>query len=150
MSTDEPTGLAPEHLRAVQETSWLVLELAERLQRGFALRATEFGLSGAQAKILLALRPDEGVPMRTLARSLGYDPSNLTSLADRLEERGAIERRPDPADRRIKAIVMTGEGARLQADFRRRLVGDAGVLGALSEAQLEDLRNLLRVMLARD
>ncbi len=150
MSIDEPTGQAPEYLRAVQETTWLVLELAESLQRGFALRAAEFGLSGAQAKVLLALRPGEAVPMRTLARSLGYDPSNLTGLADRLEERGVIERRPDPADRRIKAIVMTGEGERLRADFRKRLVGDAGVLAALGESQIEDLRNLLEIALAGD
>jgi DNA-binding MarR family transcriptional regulator len=93
-------GRSSEYLRAVQETSWLVLDLVERLQRGFALRAAEFGLSRAQAKVLLALRPGEALPMRVLARGLGFDPSNLTGLADRLEERGLIERRPDPADRR--------------------------------------------------
>lgn len=150
MSIDESPGQVSEYLREVQETTWLVLDLAERLQRGFALRAAEFGLSAAQAKVLLALRAEEAFPMRTLARSLGYDPSNLTGLADRLEERGAIERRPDPADRRIKAIALTEEGLRLQSDFRRRLVGDAGALAPLSDSQIKALRNLLQIALARD
>lgn len=104
----------------------------------------------AQAKVLLRLGPEESMPMRTLARSLGYDPSNLTGLVDKLEDRWAIERRSDPADRRIKVIVITEEGLRLRADFQERLVGDAGDLAALSESQVEDLRNLLHVALGHD
>jgi DNA-binding MarR family transcriptional regulator len=45
----------------------------------------------------------ELVPMRSLAARLDYDASNLSVLIDRLERRGAVERRPDPADRRVKA-----------------------------------------------
>lgn len=127
----------------------MVLALAERLQQGFAARAVEFGLSAAQAKVLLQLRPGEELPMRMLARSLGYDPSNLTGLVDKLEVRGAIERRPDPADRRIKAIAMTEDGLRLREDFRRRLAGDTGALAGLNESQIEELRNLLQAALAQ-
>ena len=138
-----------EYLRAVQEASWLVLDLAGRLQRGFASRAAEFGLSGAQAKVLLALRSGEALPMRALARGLGFDPSNLTGLADRLEQRGLIERRPAPADRRIKAIAMTEEGSRLREDFQLRLTSDAGALARLNDAQIKDLHKLLKIALGQ-
>lgn len=148
--TEEFPEPPSEYLRAVQETTWLVMALAERLQRGFAAHAAGLGLSAAQAKVLLRLLPGEDLPMRTLARGLGYDPSNLTGLVDKLEARGAVERRPDPADRRIKAIAITEEGLRLREDFRDRLVADAGALGSLSDSQVEDLRNLLQVALARD
>lgn len=87
--------------------------------------------------------------MRTLAKSLGYDPSNLTGLVDKLEARGAVERKQDPTDRRIKAIAMTGEGSRLREDFQSRLVGDAGALASLSGSQIEELRNLLQITLPR-
>ncbi|MDQ3251004.1 MAG: MarR family transcriptional regulator [Actinomycetota bacterium] len=142
----EPTS---GYLRTVQETTWLVLSLAERLQQGFAAHAAEFGLSAAQAKVLLRLQSGEDLPMRKLARSLGYDPSNLTGLVDKLEARGAVERRLDPADRRIKAIAMTEEGLRLREDFRGRLVGDAGALASMSDSQIKDLRNLLQMALAQ-
>ena len=147
-ATEEFPDPPSEYLRAARETAWLVMALAERLQRGFAAHAAGFGLSAAQAKVLLRLRPEENLPMRTLARGLGYDPSNLTGLVDKLEARGAVERRPDPADRRVKAIALTGEGLRLREDFQRRLVGDAGALASLSDSQLHELRNLLRTALA--
>ena len=98
---DEFSGPPSDYLRTVQETAWLVLALAECLQQGFTAKAAEFGLSAAQAKVLLRLRPGEAQSMRTLARSLDYDPSNLTSLVDKLEARGAIERRQEPDDRRV-------------------------------------------------
>jgi DNA-binding MarR family transcriptional regulator len=147
-ATEELPEPPSENLRAVQETAWLAMALAERLQRGFAAHAAEFGLSAAQAKVLLRLRKGEDLPMRALARGLGYDPSNLTGLVDKLEARGAVERRPDPADRRIKAIAATDEGLRLREDFQHRLVGDAGPLGALSDSQVRDLRDLLQTALA--
>jgi DNA-binding MarR family transcriptional regulator len=148
--SDEFSRTATVYLGVVRETASLVLTLAERLQRGFAAHAGEFGLTAAQAKVLLRLGPEESIPMRTLARSLGYDPSNLTGLVDKLEDRGLIERRPDPADRRVKAIVITEEGRRLRDGFRGRLVGDAGALGALSQSQVKELRDLLQVALTQN
>lgn len=149
-TTDQSSQPASDYLRTVQEASRLVLALAERLQQGFAARAAESGLSAAQAKVLLQLQPGEALPMRTLANRLGYDASNLTGLVDKLEARGAVERRPDPDDRRIKGIVVTEDGLRLREDFRHRLVGDAGALASLSDSQVLDLRNLLQAALAQD
>lgn len=145
-----PAEPASEHLRRVQETAWLLLAMAERLQQHFAARAVEFGLSAAQAKVLVALQPGESAPMRALAVRLEYDPSNLTGLVDRLEARGTVERRPDPADRRVKALVLTEAGERTRQDFQRRLTRDAGPLARLSPSQIDELRALLQVALARE
>jgi DNA-binding MarR family transcriptional regulator len=40
-------------------------------------------------------RLDEPVPMNRLGHELGCDPSFVTSLADTLEDRGFVVRRPD-------------------------------------------------------
>ncbi len=141
------TSTDSDYLRNAREVSRLVLALAERLQQGFAACAGESGLSAAQAKVLLRLRSDEALPMRTLARSLGYDASNLTGLVDKLEARGAVERRLDPSDRRIKAIAMTEEGARLREGFQRRLESAAGPLASLSDSQMRELRDTLKTLL---
>ena len=148
-SADEFTDSAHDHLHTVQEVSWLVLALAESLQQNFSAKAADFGLSGAQAKVLINLRPEEASPMRTLAKRLGYDASNLTALVDKLEARGALERRPDPDDRRIKALALTEEGLRLRKDFQQRLSGDVGPLGSLEASQVRELRRLLKVTLGQ-
>jgi DNA-binding MarR family transcriptional regulator len=134
---------ASAELRLVQEVAGLVLAMAQRLEDGFAAHAAELGLSAAQAKLLLALDPAQALPMRMLAERLPYDPSNLTGVADKLEERGAVQRRPDPRDRRVKGLAITTEGARLRQAFWRRLTGDPGPLGHLTHAQLTRLRDLL-------
>jgi DNA-binding MarR family transcriptional regulator len=138
------------YLRLTYEVTLLLLEMAGRLQQHFASRAAEFDLSGPQMKLLLALHAGESVPMRALAGRLHYDSSNLTGLVDRLEARGAIVRRPDPSDRRVKAVAITEEGLRLRDAFWQRSVGDAGVLGSLDEQQAATLRELLRRALAEE
>jgi len=148
-STDEFANTASDYLPTVQEVSWMVLALADSLQQNFAAKAADFGLSGAQAKVLINLRPEEALPMRTLAKRLGYDASNLTALVDKLEARGALERRPNLDDRRIKALALTEEGLRLREDFRQQLSGDAGPLTSLEASQVRELRELLRVTLGQ-
>ena len=85
--------------------------------------------------------------MRKLARQLGYDASNLTTLVDRLAGRGALERQADPADRRVKALVLTREGQRLRDQFWRDLVSDPGPLAPLRQG---DLRTLTRILAKLD
>jgi DNA-binding MarR family transcriptional regulator len=132
-----------ERLRLVLEAKLGLLAVAERLRQQWATHAAAVGLSPGQVQALLTLIPGEAVPMRDLAARLDYDASNLSTLVDRLERRGAVERRPDPADRRVKALVLTAAGERLRADFWRDLVADPEPLTALSEADLQALAALL-------
>ena len=54
--------------------------------------AAEFELSPMQAHVLRLLEPDQPLPMRALAGKLCCDPSNVTGIVDRLEERGLVQR----------------------------------------------------------
>jgi DNA-binding MarR family transcriptional regulator len=140
--------LAPGHLELVREVIGLWVQMQARLQVHFAELAAEHSLSAIQAKVLIQLDQGGAVTMRALADRLQYDPSNLTSVIDRLEALGAVERRPDPRDRRVKGIVLTGTGRRLRAAFWQRLTSEAGPLGALGPSQLAELRSLLESALA--
>ncbi len=134
-------------LRIVQDVSRLILTVAQRLQDNFAAHASKLGLSALQAKLLIALPPGESVPMRVLAERLRCDPSNLTGLVDKLESRDIVRRRPDPVDRRVKALTLTDDGVELRSAFWSRMISDAGPLAHLSVDQLHDLRDHLRVAL---
>ncbi|WP_409472349.1 MarR family winged helix-turn-helix transcriptional regulator [Streptomyces sp. HC307] len=108
--------------------------------------AGEQALTGAQAK-LLSLLSLEPLPMRKLAHKLKCEPSNVTGIVDRLEARGLVERRPDPADRRVKLAAATDEGRRVARSLRESLRFAREPLAGLSEEERLTLRDLLQQML---
>jgi len=132
-----------DRLRLMLDVKLGLLSVADQLRQNWGAHAAAVGLSPAQVTALLTLVPGEAVPMRSLAARLDYDASNLSVLIDRLERRGAVERRLDPADRRVKALVLTPEGERLRAAFWRALTEDPGPLAPLGDADLRVLAQAL-------
>ncbi len=71
--------------------------------------------------VLTALRQQ---PMRTqaaLAHAIGADKTRIIAVLDELQQRGLIEREPDPADRRVRLLRLTGDGRRLHASTQRAI-----------------------------
>lgn len=99
----------------------------------------ERGLSPGHLKALLVLEPDAPRPMGALADQLACDASNATWLVDRLEERGLVERRPLPTDRRVKTVVLTELGAKTKTELQAELYQPPPGLEALDEASLRRL-----------
>ena len=106
--------------------------------------ANEFGLSPQQFAVLRQLGPGVDLPMSGLAEALYCDPSNVTGIVDRLEARGLIERRADPADRRVKRLVITAEGAKLREEALARLFEPPEAIARLSRDDQRQLADLLR------
>ncbi|MCP3821218.1 MarR family transcriptional regulator [Streptomyces sp. A3M-1-3] len=103
-------------------------------------------LTGAQARVL-GLLSIEPLPMRRIAQKLKCEPSNVTGIIDRLEARGLVERRPDPADRRVKLAAPTAEGRQTAARLRDSLDFAREPLAGLSVDERTVLRDLLKRML---
>src|ERR1700760_3170444 len=65
-------------------------------------------------------------PVRTqaaLAEAIGADKTRIIGTLDELQERGYIERRPDPDDRRVRLLEITAAGRAVknavQSDIQR-------------------------------
>ena len=114
-------------------------EWRERMQT--VCRAS--GISPGLVKALMQLSPDEPRAMRDLAEHWACDASYVTALVDGLEERGLAERRPHPTDRRVKTVVLTPAGAQAKAEVSTRLWEPPAAFSALSEAEQEQLCELL-------
>ncbi len=137
----DDTAIPAAHL--ADEVIALLVTTNARMSQHFTARAAEFDLSPTEGKVLLALEPGRSLSMRAIARKLGYDPSNFTGVADKLEDRDLVSRHPDPDDRRVKAIVATERGRGLIEQLSKRLRTGGGPLGSLSHDQLRELRTLL-------
>ncbi len=55
-------------------------------------------------------RTSDGQPMRELSKRLMVTKGNITSLVDRLEEDGLVDRQTSPRDRRVQNIQLTKNG----------------------------------------
>jgi DNA-binding MarR family transcriptional regulator len=105
--------------------------------------AAEFELSPMQAHVLRLLEPDQPLPMRALAGKLCCDPSNVTGIVDRLEERGLVQRQSSPADRRMRVLVVTEDGAQLRGRMLERLAAPPEPIARLSESDQRALHDIL-------
>jgi DNA-binding MarR family transcriptional regulator len=80
----------------------------------------EVGLTLAENLVLchVAMAPESRLRMVDIAGLLGIAKSAVTKTVDRLERRGLVARRREPADqdRRIVYATLTDEGARVFAD----------------------------------
>ncbi|MEU8586847.1 MarR family transcriptional regulator [Streptomyces sp. NPDC048664] len=124
----------------------LIGDVVARFYADYEDAAAERALTGAQAR-LLSLLSLEPLPMRRLAQKLKCEPSNVTGIVDRLEARGLVERRPDPADRRVKVAAATEEGRQVACGLRDSLNFAREPLAGLSPDERLSLRDLLLRML---
>ncbi len=119
-------------------------EHAERM----AALGVRMKLSPGVIKTLVRLGKADGVSMGDMARGIGVDPSYITALVDDLDERGLARREQAPDDRRVKIIVLTDAGRALAAEIEGVLSVPPTAFGALSHAELRQLRDLLDKVLA--
>jgi DNA-binding MarR family transcriptional regulator len=120
--------------------------VSERMQQA----CTTLGIAPGVLKLLLKLDLGVGVPMRDLADRWGFDASYVTSLADALEERGLVERRPHPTDRRVKMLAITEKGVQARDAAYEVLSEPPASFGVLSSPQQRTLRDLLRAIADAD
>lgn len=73
------------------------------------------GLTVVEWYILRMLYEQDGQMASRLADGVGRPPTSFTPILDGLEEKGFIERRPHPSDRRAVRIHLTTEGKALEA-----------------------------------
>lgn len=64
-------------------------------------------INPAQGRILFALWQADEIPMHELARRTSLGKSTLTTMLDRLEHDGYVERVPAPGDRRTVLVRRT-------------------------------------------
>ncbi|MBN9155637.1 MAG: MarR family transcriptional regulator [Microbacterium sp.] len=77
--------------------------------RGAALLAarTSLGIGELDARALLFIAENPGTRPTRLREYLGVTSAGVTTLIDRLVERGAVRRDVDPEDRRVNRITVT-------------------------------------------
>lgn len=89
---------------------FLISKIKQIQGRVFEKLLADNGISeynGAQGRILFVLWEEDCIAISELSKKTGLAKTTLTSMLDRLEEAGHIQRIYDPADRRAVKIGLT-------------------------------------------
>ncbi len=130
-----------------REFGFLLNDVARLVRTRAYQEARRFGTTRAQWAVLARIERPQGLKQSELAEMLDLQPITLTRLIDRLCESGVIERRNDPADRRVKRLYLL-PAARPLLD-RLHEAGDAvmaSVLAGIEHAALAPAAAVLEAM----
>ncbi|MDT7762204.1 MAG: hypothetical protein QOC63_1624, partial [Mycobacterium sp.] len=99
--------------------AFLLAQVGQHAADMFAERISPEGLTTAQAGIVRAISVEPGQSQQTLSSHFGLLPSRMVAFLDDLEERGYVERRRNPNDRRLHALHLTPQGEELMVRLSR-------------------------------
>ena len=123
---------------------WFRLLSCHSVMLGQLRRELEDRITLARFDLLASLHREDGQTLASLSRALLVTAGNLTGLVDRAARDGVVERRPDPADRRLARVWLTNRGRALIRELlpaHARQVHE--LLGGLPAQERRDLRRLL-------
>jgi len=132
---------------ATMVTVGRVLRFAGEARAAIAANAKDYGVSIEEGDILFALRR-AGAPYlaspTAIAAALLVPSGTLTGRLDKLERLGAIERVPDPADRRAMRVRLTSKGFdATEAAITAHVALEQQLLAPLSERERAQLDRLM-------
>ncbi|MBM6924731.1 MarR family winged helix-turn-helix transcriptional regulator [Pseudoflavonifractor phocaeensis] len=117
---------------------YLLAASAALFQRKVMAGLSDSGLTAGQPKVLDYLGLHDGSMQKDIAAGCQIDPATLTGLLNRMEEKGLIQRRVQPEDRRSFHVYLTEQGRDRQRLVRRTLeqMGDEVLAGFSREERM--------------
>lgn len=98
--------------KAPQTLAFLLSQVGIHASRRFAERISAVDLNPPLFRVLNLVAAAEGRSQQAIAAAIEIPPSRMVALVDELEQRALVERRPEPDDRRIRALFLTAKGKR--------------------------------------
>lgn len=125
----------------------LLMRVARTLRHRGAQAMAPWDLAPHHARALKVIGRHERIRPGELAAHLRVAPRSVTDVVDALEERGLLERHPDPTDRRATVLALTASGRRLVGEIGTARRADAhAYFDRLSERDRASLRRILTTL----
>lgn len=106
-------------MKEQHQAGFLMAKIRQVGERIFMRMLKESGveINPAQGRIMFALWQKDEIAINELAQKTQLGKSTLTSMLDRLEKAGYVQRKPSPGDRRKKLIRRTQKDRDLEKQY---------------------------------
>ena len=131
---------------ALSESFWSVARLLRRLWRE---TLAPWDIAPSHSRALGVLMRHGTMRLSELTEHLHIAARSTTEVVDGLQDRGLIERRQDPDDRRATLVALTEKGDRIGSAIQEaRRAETEAFFGALSDTDRAHLSRILGKLLA--
>ena len=142
---DDPQIEPPVPDQPPRSVGFLVSQLGFFSSKRFTEALAPLGMGPREFLLLRFVAASAGQSQQALAERLGVPPSRMVALADDLEERGLVERRLDPEDRRVRGLHLTEKGAEtLQRAAEVAIEYETKLCSTLEKGERDQLIDLLQ------
>lgn len=121
----------------VLRTTWLAVN------KMYNEEAAQFGTTMATGFALLSIDPEDGTPSTSLGPKMGMEATSLSRTLKTMEEKGLIERKPNPEDGRGVLIHLTAFGKEKRAYSKERVITFNETIK--DNVSIEELQNFYKV-----
>ena len=98
---------------------WALRATWQAVTKLYNEEAKNYGLTMAIGFTLLSIDPKKGTPSTSLGPRMGMESTSLSRILKSLEEKGLIERKPNPEDGRGVLIYLTEKGLLKRQDSKQ-------------------------------
>ncbi len=138
-----------ETYRVEDSVGFMITRLRSALFATVDREVGPWGVSSAQAAILIYIAHGRGNRAADIARDYNYDTGSMTRMIDRLVKKGLLKRVRDEADRRSVRLELTAKAQKLTEKLPAVAARALNhLLRGFSRAELDHLKGLLDRMLA--
>jgi DNA-binding MarR family transcriptional regulator len=108
-----------KHDKAPSSLAFLLSQVGVYASQRFAQRIAALDIHPPLFRVLNVVDAAEGQSQQAIGEAIEAPASRMVAIVDELEQRGLLERRPHPRDRRIRALYLTAKGRALLARGRK-------------------------------
>ena len=125
----------------VLRTTWL------SVKKMYNEEALKFDSTMATGFTLLSIDPEKGTPSTALGPKMGVEATSISRVLKNMEERGLIERRPNPKDGRSVLIHLTEFGKEKREYSKERvLIFNETIKKHITDEQLNSFYEVAEVI----
>ena len=126
---------------------WALRATWQAVTRMYNDEAKHYGLTMAIGFTLLSIDQKKGTPSTALGPRMGMESTSLSRILKTLEQRGYIERRPNPNDGRGVLIHLTALGLEKRKESKEVVVRfNEAVRGHVGQSDLDGFHRTMDVI----
>ena len=125
----------------ILRTTWLAVN------KMYNEEASKFGTTMATGFALLSIDPEKGTPSTSLGPKMGMEATSLSRTLKTMEDKGLIERKPNPEDGRGVLIHLTEFGREKREYSKERvLIFNNAIKSNITTEKLENYYEVAEVI----